>query len=108
MSVHKVILRCPFTKRQRVKKIYESDVKFEKFGKKYAEMGSFKNDVEVYKMIDENYVLQYTLKMPRTNEEIEDFVVKHNMYKNETVWRIKDLEKEKKHFKEVHNKELTE
>src|SRR6187402_1036009 len=99
MSVYKVLLRCPFRKTQVLKKIYESDAKFEKYGKSYADGTMFDNDVEVYKMVDEKYELQYTLLMPRTEEEIKQYVTDRGMYSNYTVWRIRDLEKQKEYFK---------
>lgn len=98
MAVYKVIERCPWRKTQILKKIYESDAKFEKWGKKYAKACQFRSNVEVYKMVDEKYELIYTLDMPQTNEDIKSYVIENNMYNSEIEWRIRDLEKTKKYF----------
>lgn len=106
MAVYKVLERCPWRKTQILKKIYESDAKFEKYGKKYAKACQFKSNVEVYKMVDEKYELLYTLKMPITDEEIINYVKDNNMYTKEAEWRIRDLKENIIYFKDVHNKEL--
>jgi chloramphenicol O-acetyltransferase len=107
MAVYKVILRCPFRKTQTLKKIYESDAKFENYGKSYAEGAVFRSDVEVYKMVDEKYELQYQFFMPRTNVEIEKYVLDNKMYPDEAKWRIIDLNEQKNYFRKVFNIELT-
>lgn len=106
MAVYKVIARCPWRKIQEIKKIYETDLKFEMYGRSWAKGKQFRSNVEVYKMEDDNYKLIYVLKMPSTDEEIEKYVVENKMYHEETKWRIRDLEKTKKYFKDVHNKEI--
>lgn len=106
MAVYKVIERCPWRKTQILKKIYESDAKFEKWGRKYAKGCQFRSNVEVYKMVDEKYELIYTLEMPVSDEDITNYVIENKMYFEEANWRIKDLKKEIEHFKNVHNKEL--
>jgi len=106
MAVYKVLERCPWRKTQILKKIYESDAKFEKYGRKYAKACQFRSNVEVYKMVDEKYELIYTLEMPKTDEEIEKYVIENKMYPKETEWRVRDLKERIKYFKEVHDKEL--
>ncbi len=106
MSVYKVLLRCPFRGTQVLKKIYESDAKFEKYGKSYADRAMFDNNVEVYKMVDEKYELIYTLEMPITGEQIKQYVEDRNIDSSYTTWRIRDLEEQKEYFKKVWNKEL--
>jgi len=106
MSVYKVLARCPWRKVQQIKKIYESDIKFEKWGKQYAIGCQFRHNVEVYKMTDEKYELIYTLKMPINEEDIKQYVLDNNMYIEEVKWRLRDLEDTKKYFKNVYNKEL--
>jgi hypothetical protein len=106
MSVYKIIARCPWRKVQNVKKIYENDIKFELYGKSWAKSKQFRNNVEVYQMNDDDYKLLYILKMPTTDTEIKEYVAEMEMYEKEVEWRIKELEKENKYFKDVFNKEL--
>jgi hypothetical protein len=92
MSVYKVVARCPKTSRQSIKKIYESDTKFEKFGKGWAVGHQCSHNIEVY-TIDENekWILKYKLDRPKTKEEAEKYIVDNNCGDYYMKWYFEDL-----------------
>lgn len=75
MGVYKVIARNPKTGRQEIKKVYETEDKYNKYGKITAERYRELHDVEVYIMhpVTEEYELVLTMKKPRTIEEARAF-----------------------------------
>ena len=92
MSVYKVIARNPKTKRQEIKKVYETDAKFEKYGAEAIYRYQERHDVEVYKLIDDVYVFWNFYLTPRTQKQLKEMQIERNYTDNWFAYKLKDLE----------------
>lgn len=90
MNITKVVARNPQTKRQQIKKIYIGD-KFKKYGEHTSKRYQSLHDVEIYEMYNEEWIISYELKMPRTKEEIYKYCEEMNYGVRWAEYRIKDL-----------------
>lgn len=93
MSVYKVLGRN-LQGKQTIKKVYETDIKFNKFGKDAIYRYQERLDVEVYKM-NENDEWEIIEKhfTPRTEEDLLRMKSERNYNDNWFKWKLKDLPK---------------
>lgn len=92
MSIWKVLTRNIKTGRQQLKKVYEADSKFEKYGKEIIRRYSEREDVEVYTMSeDEQWIFQYEVKAPRTLRELKKMQIERNYRDTWFEYRAKEF-----------------
>lgn len=75
MSVFKVVARDPKTGRQFSKKVYITEASFNRYSPDLIKRWRHYDDIEVYEMKGEEFILQYKLLKPRNKEEVKMFQI---------------------------------